>query len=253
MSILNSGVYLIKNIVNGHCYVGSAAKGFDSRWQKHVSDLKRNVHRNSKLQKAYAKYGILNLRFEVIARCPAEYVLKLEQFFIDALKPYYNICKVAGNSRGVKRSEEYKKNMSMVRTGSKMPAEAVEKLRLRMLGNTYTKGLKRSSEVIEKTRLKQLGSKRSAETKEKISVANSGRTISKEHRDILANSRIKYEYVISDIHNNTTTTTTNLRLFAQRNNLHDGHLNDTWSGTHSNGKSCLQHKGFKIIQKTLLP
>lgn len=48
------------------------------------------------LQRSVNKYGFENFRFEILAICPKEYCVKLEQWFLDTLKPTYNIRKIAG-------------------------------------------------------------------------------------------------------------------------------------------------------------
>jgi hypothetical protein len=43
--------------------------------------------------------------------------LWLEQFFIDAYDPWFNIAKLAGSNHGVKKSEEERHKMSLFRMG----------------------------------------------------------------------------------------------------------------------------------------
>ena len=51
------------------------------------------------------KYKLANFTLEIIEYCPIENVLNREQFYIDSLKPEYNILKVAGSSFGYIHSE----------------------------------------------------------------------------------------------------------------------------------------------------
>ncbi len=106
-----SGIYNIRNLINKDIYIGSAVS-LTNRFARHKRDLSKNQHQNRHLQRAVNKYGIENFIFEVIYSCPKEYLIKLEQKCIDVFKPKYNICKIAGSSLGIKRSEEYKKRMS---------------------------------------------------------------------------------------------------------------------------------------------
>ena len=48
-----------------------------------------------------------------------ELILSREQFFIDKLKPVFNICKIAGRTDGVVRSVEYRLKMSIAKRGKK--------------------------------------------------------------------------------------------------------------------------------------
>lgn len=118
-----TGVYIIKNKINNKIYVGSASstrkyyEGFKRRFYKHKYELKNNKHRNSYLQNSWNKYGEDNFEFLIIAFCPPEYCIKLEQYFIDSLKPEYNFCPTAGSNKGVKFTEEHKRKISEANKG----------------------------------------------------------------------------------------------------------------------------------------
>lgn len=102
---VESGIYCIENLINGKKYIGSAVD-IKTRWIRHKGDLRRGNHHSLYLQRSFNKYGIELFKFEIIARCPEEYLIKLEQWFINTQKPEYNICKIAGSNRGIKYSEE---------------------------------------------------------------------------------------------------------------------------------------------------
>jgi group I intron endonuclease len=110
---LNSGVYKIINIQNGNFYIGSSTN-LSLRKKSHFNKLKRNKHVNTYLQNVYLKYGEELLKFQVLATCPSEYCIKLEQWFLNNLKPKYNILKIAGNSLGYKHTEQTKKKLSII-------------------------------------------------------------------------------------------------------------------------------------------
>lgn len=93
MREINSGIYRILNIINGKCYVGSS-KNLKKRISDHLSAIKRKMHHNPILVKAIEKYGLENFKFEILAKCPSEYLLKLEQYFVDILYSEYNINKI---------------------------------------------------------------------------------------------------------------------------------------------------------------
>jgi group I intron endonuclease len=65
------------------------------------------------LNRAVKKYNEKNFSFEILAKCPIEYVIKLEQWFITNLKPLYNVAKIAGSNFGIKRTEETKLKKSI--------------------------------------------------------------------------------------------------------------------------------------------
>jgi group I intron endonuclease len=54
------------------------------------------------------KYGYSNFRLEILEYCDPLSAIKREQYYIDLLKPYYNILKIAGSSLGLQHSEETK-------------------------------------------------------------------------------------------------------------------------------------------------
>jgi group I intron endonuclease len=115
-----SGIYKITNIINNKFYIGSTYC-FLARKNHHFNRLFHNKHPNKYLQMSYNKYGINNFKFEIIAKCPKEYNLKLEQWFIDNMKPNYNLQKTAGSNLGIKFSEEHKvkiglKNKNKIRS-----------------------------------------------------------------------------------------------------------------------------------------
>ena len=93
-----SGIYQIRNLVNGKVYVGSSVNMYD-RWCEHRSELKHNRHHSQKLQCAYNKYGEHNLIFEVIEQVDTLELLDKEQYYINlynSVENGYNICKETG-------------------------------------------------------------------------------------------------------------------------------------------------------------
>lgn len=114
--MLNSGVYGIFSKIDDRVYIGSATN-FDLRKKTHFDKLKSNVHVNKPLQNFVNKYGIENVEFVVLAKCPSEYCIKLEQFFLDNFENKFNIRFIAESNFGLKASEETKQKMSKARKG----------------------------------------------------------------------------------------------------------------------------------------
>jgi group I intron endonuclease len=97
---LESGIYIIKNLVNGKVYVGSA-KVFRIRWNRHLNDLKKGVHSSIKLQRAYNKYGINNFEFKIIEKVKYDPVIvNRENFYINKLNSKKNGYNIADASFG---------------------------------------------------------------------------------------------------------------------------------------------------------
>ena len=67
----------------------------------HIGNRKTEQTRLSKFT-----YNEENFEFKILANCSSEYLIKLEQWYIDNLKPEYNVCKIAGSCLGVKRRQE---------------------------------------------------------------------------------------------------------------------------------------------------
>jgi len=61
---------------------------------------------NSHIYRALLLYGHENFNLEIIEYCNKEFVIDREQYYIDLLKPEYNILRKAGSSLGFKHSME---------------------------------------------------------------------------------------------------------------------------------------------------
>lgn len=108
-----SGIYIIKNIKNNKCYIGSSSNIRGRIWM-HKNMLKNNKHHSSYLQNSYNKYGMNNFTFQTIEECSIEKLIEREQYWIDNNNSQYNICKIAYSTTGIKHSELVKKNKSIL-------------------------------------------------------------------------------------------------------------------------------------------
>ena len=111
-----SGVYEILNTTNGKRYIGSATN-LRQRKRQHWSELRRNCHRNKHLQNTWNKHGEEVFRFEVIEYWEPEFLVSMEQWWMNMLCPEYNLAPVARSSFGVMRTDETKAKMSKARKG----------------------------------------------------------------------------------------------------------------------------------------
>ena len=111
MTNKNCGIYKITNTVTGKFYIGSAVN-IKIRWANHRSRLGANKHGNRHLQNSWNKHGEDSFTFEVLECCEKERLIEREQFYIDNEKPAYNISPTAGNSLGVKHTDETKRKIS---------------------------------------------------------------------------------------------------------------------------------------------
>ena len=129
---MKAGIYRIINSSNGKCYVGSSID-INRRRLEHFSALLHNRHVNNHLQNAYNKYGKDSFIFEVIENLEItdnikEDLLEREQFWIDNLRPEYNILLVAGSTLGYHHTEETKQKISNSTKGVKKSVEHKAKL-----------------------------------------------------------------------------------------------------------------------------
>jgi len=110
-----TGLYT-PNLLNGKSYVGSSGYLFQ-RFSHYYSELKKIMETKLKtvrsaIYSAILKHGLSLFKLEIIEYCEPEQCIKIEQKFINLLKPEYNILKIAGSSMGIIRSEETRAKMS---------------------------------------------------------------------------------------------------------------------------------------------
>lgn len=140
---MDSGIYQIRNRVNGKQYIGSAVNLKD-RWAVHLSELRHNAHHNSHLQRAFKKYGVESFVFSILQCVEPESLIVREQYFLDTLQPEYNIARIAGRSP--------------------------------MLGRHHTAETKRKiSQALSDERHYLYGKHLSEKTRSKMSIANMGK------------------------------------------------------------------------------
>jgi group I intron endonuclease len=138
-----SGVYQIKNLVNGKIYVGSAVN-IKERWATHKKLLRHQKHHSRYLQRAWNKYGEDSFSFEILEECPVEKLIQSEQVWMDLFRSYvelfgYNISPTAGNSFGTKHSEKTKeKKRGENNPQAKLTWFQVREIREKYLTGKYT-------------------------------------------------------------------------------------------------------------------
>ena len=97
-----TGIYRLTNLVNYKTYVGSA-NDLTIRFWVYFSK-KRLINSNLAIYKAIIKYGYANFKLEILEYCDISVLLLREQYFIDNLKPEYNILSKAGSNLGYKHT-----------------------------------------------------------------------------------------------------------------------------------------------------
>ena len=168
--MLNSGVYGIFSKIDNRVYIGSTIN-FNRREVDHFNKLKLNIHGNKFLQNFVNKYGIENVEFIILAKCPSEYCIKLEQFFLDNFDNKFNIRLIAESNFGLKFSEETRQKMSI-------------------------KQKERSEEIIKNNKNRIV----TEETKSKMSEAGKNKVFTEEHKQNLKIAAQKRSKELSQKH-----------------------------------------------------
>lgn len=149
--------------------------------RQHHSELRRNVHKNPKLQHSWAVHGEQSFEFFVVEYVEDKIALiDREQYWIDCADASsaenYNILKIAGSSLGQVRSAETRAKISEVQKGKKLSAEHCQ-----IISETH-KGKTVSEETRKRISEARKGMKFSEETCKKISEAKKGTPVSEEAR-----------------------------------------------------------------------
>lgn len=163
-----SAIYCLKNTINDKCYIGSAQK-LNYRLWNHKHKLIKGSHANNILQNFVNKYGIDKIYFEVLEVIEnVDDLITKEQYYIDKLKPSFNILKIAGSNLGVVMTQEQKDKISKRKKGVLHTEDTKRRISETM------KGVPKSKQHAAKVGLKHKGKKITKEHKEKISKANKG-------------------------------------------------------------------------------
>lgn len=186
-----SAIYAIVNNVTRDMYVGSAV-AVNRRWNAHRNLLTKQYHYNTRLQRAYTKYGSNSFDWEIIQFVDDKtQLIAREQFWMNFFAPQYNGRPVANSPLGTKASietrakmsvaakkrgfsEEHRQNISKAKKGICTISEE-QKKRLSVLntGKVY------SAEVRAKVSAASTGRYHTDEAKQKISATNKARWAAK--------------------------------------------------------------------------
>jgi predicted GIY-YIG superfamily endonuclease len=145
-NLYNVGIYQIKNNANGMVYIGQSMHLY-KRKSEHFSRLRKNKHDNKHLQNAFNKYGSENFIFEILLYCEEFELTKYENAIKNINKDHcYNIRECADSNKGLKHTEQFKKEVSERNKGNtywlgKHHTEATKELMSKnngMLGKHHT-------------------------------------------------------------------------------------------------------------------
>ena len=163
-----SGIYEIRNIENGHRYIGSSNNIY-KRFNEHRCVLNKNDSHCRILQNAWNKYERDIFKFSVLLVCDIDMLLYYEQIFLDR-HPRYNISECAeATTRGIKKTKEQIKRMSESQIGKKLSEETKRKISAANKGQIpWMKGRHHSEETKIKLSESQKGKRCTEESKSKM-------------------------------------------------------------------------------------
>lgn len=171
-----SGVYCVRNILNGQLYIGSTIN-FKKRKQDHLAFLHSGNHDNIYLQRAWNKYGERAFEWSIMIRCGAKDVLHYEQCVIDIYSRIfgfdwlYNLSPLTRPTRfGKIHTEESKRKIVLSKTGARHSLEAKRRMSIAQRGKKLTEEHKAKLKIA-----RNLRPPISDETRHRMSVARKGK------------------------------------------------------------------------------
>jgi len=103
-----SGIYRWNNLITGLSYIGSAVN-LNKRLTNYFSrGLKKKevIRNNSIISNSLLKHDYINFSLDILEYCEYHNLIIREQYYLDLLKPEYNILPIAGSRLGAKYSPE---------------------------------------------------------------------------------------------------------------------------------------------------
>jgi len=158
-----TGIYRLTNLVNSKVYIGSA-NDLRIRFWVYFSN-NRLISSNMTIYKAIIKYGYANFKLEILEYCNPNVLLIREQYYIDLLKPEYNILSTAGSTLGYKHTTDTLEKFKTRKISNKTLANLAEAAKGRVL----------SKEIRAKISKVRTGIKLSDETRAKLSAIGTAR------------------------------------------------------------------------------
>lgn len=174
-----TGIYIIKNLVNGKKYIGQSRE-IERRRKEHKYICSES---NKSLKLAYKKYGIENFSFEILEECCESALDEREIFWIEKLNPEYNRTKGGSGKYGNVTSEETREKL---KNAAKRAWESKTEEEKQYIIKNNLKGPKVGHKVSEETRRKlrdaKTGQKQSEETIKKRVEKLKGRKRTNDYR-----------------------------------------------------------------------
>lgn len=157
-----SGIYRWINKKDNKSYIGSAIS-LNRRLANYYSYVMLSKEKRI-ISRALLKYGYSNFQLEILEYCDLSLLIEREQYYLDLLKPEYNILKIAGSRLGYRHTEE---------TLAKFRARKLTNEEKAKIGATH-KGKILSEETKERIRAAHVGKILSEITRAKLSITRKG-------------------------------------------------------------------------------
>ena len=187
-------IYKCVNTLNGKRYIGKTIFNLEHRKYKHIQSSR--LGSNNHFHRALSSNGLGVFKWSVIhgnILCKDK-LNELEIYYIDKLKPEYNMTKGGEGTSGYKITEDHRRKLSLSHKGNKHTKETREKM-----SKTWKEKYKdpKTSEARSKQlKGKNLGKKLSSEAKEKISNSlkgnipwNKGKKMTNDYKERVAKKR----------------------------------------------------------------
>ena len=116
-----SGVYMWKNNINGKTYIGSSINLGKRLTSYYNYNFISKPQHKMPIYKALLKYGYSKFSLEILEYCNKFIVIEREQYYINLLKPKYNVLKTAGSTLGYKHSKEARAKIAAAIKGENNP------------------------------------------------------------------------------------------------------------------------------------
>jgi group I intron endonuclease len=180
---ITQGIYTIVNTVNGHRYIGSSVE-IEERRTAHYRLLRKNIHHNEPLQRAWKKYGEGAFEFHVVEVVADRTLLTtVEQRYLDgASDQLYNVSPFAHRP-----------------TNAGRPHSAETKAKIGIANRLSHKGVKLSPRHRANAAASHVGLTRSPATRARMRAAQRGRV---PVRAIEASANVRRGKPLSVLHKN---------------------------------------------------
>ena len=144
------GIYLWTNTLTNDTYVGRSID-LGRRFSYYFNQLIIKNAGYSLICRALVKYGYENFKLEILEFCTVDEIVQREQFWIDELKPTYNLVTVVDGKYTYRHTEESKEKMSA--SQKERFSDPEQRRQLTELHETWAKSPENIAQLLEAQRI----------------------------------------------------------------------------------------------------